>query len=133
MPNNYYYQQPVQQARQQFLGLKGRPVSSFEEARAATVDFDGSVSFFPDLANGRIYTKQCNIDGTASLNMYEFKEMPIVNENSEINLSSYVTRDEFNGALRAIKEALTKTNIAAKPQATSSTPKEEDSQTSFDF
>lgn len=133
MPNNYYYQQPIQQARQQFLGLKGRPVSSFEEARAATVDFDGSVSFFPDLANGRIYTKQCNIDGTASLNMYEFKEMPIVSGNSEINLSSYVTRDEFNGALRAIKEALTKTNIAAQPQVTSSTPKEEDSQTSFDF
>jgi len=39
------------------LGLKGRPVSSLEEVRAAAVDFDGTISFFPDLANGKIYTK----------------------------------------------------------------------------
>ena len=41
-----------------------------------TIDFDGSTFFFPDLANKRIYTKQINIDGTASLNMYELKELP---------------------------------------------------------
>ena len=39
-------------------GLKGRPVASLEEVRAASIDFDGSVFFFPDLANTRIYTKQ---------------------------------------------------------------------------
>ena len=132
MPNNYYYQTPT---RQQFLGLKGRPVSSFEEARAATVDFDGSVSFFPDLANGKIYTKQCNIDGTASLNMYELKELPVVKEPlTDINLSAYVTKEEFQAALKAIKEVLQKTNTAAiaKPsgqtQTTGETP-----QISFDF
>ena len=124
MPTNYYYQQPLQQNRQQFFGLKGRPVSSFEEARAATVDFDGSVSFFPDLANGKIYTKQCNIDGTASLNLYELKELPITQNNNEINLSAYVTKEEFNQALTAIKEVLTKTNIAK----TSVSPKEEKKQ-----
>jgi hypothetical protein len=57
--------------------LKGRPVASLEEARAMTIDFDGSVFYFPDLANKRIYTKQINVDGTASLNMYELKEIPI--------------------------------------------------------
>lgn len=56
--------------------LKGRPVSSLEEARATTIDFDGSVFFFPDLANKRIYTKQINMDGTASLNMYELQALP---------------------------------------------------------
>ena len=66
----YYYPQTANTMTKQVLGLKGRPVSSLEEVRAAAVDFDGSVSFFPDLANGKIYTKQCNIDGTASLNMY---------------------------------------------------------------
>jgi hypothetical protein len=49
---------PVYPARPATLaGLKGRPVSSIEEARATTVDFDGTIFYFPDLANKRIYTK----------------------------------------------------------------------------
>lgn len=55
------------------MGIKGRPVSSIEETRAISIDFDGSVFYFPDLANRRIYTKQINMDGTASLNVYELK------------------------------------------------------------
>ena len=78
MYNNYY--QPQQAATFQptarTIGLKGRPVSSIDEARASTIDFDGSVFFFPDLANKCIYTKQINMDGTAILNMYELKEIP---------------------------------------------------------
>ena len=62
------------------IGLKGRLVSSLEEARATSIDFDGSIFYFPDLANRRIYTKQINLDGTATLNMYELREMPTVNE-----------------------------------------------------
>lgn len=56
------------------MGIKGRPVSSIEEARAISIDFDGSVFYFPDLANRRIYTKQINMDGTASLNVYDLKK-----------------------------------------------------------
>jgi hypothetical protein len=59
------------------MSLKGRLVSSLEEARASSIDFDGSVFNFPDLANKQIYTKQINIDGTASLYVYELREMPI--------------------------------------------------------
>jgi hypothetical protein len=55
-------------------------VSSLEEARATSIDFDGSIFYFPDLANRKIYTKQINLDGTATLNMYELRELPIVNE-----------------------------------------------------
>ena len=111
--SSYYYapqsQSLRQQAQYQQLMLKGRPVSGLEEVRAAAVDFDGTVSFFPDLANGRIFTKQCNIDGTACLNMYELKEIPT---EMPQNMSAYVTRDEFEQAIMAIKEALNpKTNI----------------------
>lgn len=35
----------------QITGLKGRPVSSLDEVRASAVDFDGTISYFPDLAN----------------------------------------------------------------------------------
>ena len=107
--NTGYYQpqrqqttQPLMQQAQPFVGLKGRPVSSLEEARAAAIDFDGSVFFFPDLANKRIYTKQINLDGTASMNMYEYKEVPT----EAFNSSNFVTRQEFDETLNDIKGAL---------------------------
>lgn len=122
-PQNYYYT-PANTTARQMIGLKGRPVSGLEEVRAAAVDFDGSVTFFPDLANGKIYTKQCNIDGTAALNMYELKEIPTVPSPN----SDYVTREEFNTALTALKQALAQTNLVEKsPDQTQSqqTSKEE--------
>lgn len=106
--NSYYYQQtPMQnyyhQLQQQQTGLKGRPVSSFEEARAITIDFDGSTFFFPDTANKRIYTKQINLDGTSSLLVYELRESPIEQNNGQ---TSYVTRDEFEKAILELQSLL---------------------------
>ena len=80
---NYYPQQPINQyvrqpqMPQQAIMLKGRMVSSIEEAKASPIDFDGSIFYFPDLANKRIYTKQINIDGTATLNMYELRPIQV--------------------------------------------------------
>ena len=84
------------------MGIKGRPVSSIEEARAISIDFDGSVFYFPDLANRRIYTKQINMDGTASLNVYELKNEPVVSS------PQYVTREEFETTLAQFKQAILK-------------------------
>lgn len=84
--------------------LKGRPVSSLEEARATTIDFDGSVFFFPDLANKRIYTKQINMDGTASLNMYELQALPVAPTEG----SNFVTREEFEKVLAELRQSLVK-------------------------
>lgn len=106
MYNNYY--QPTQtpayaapQARPS-LTLKGRPVSSLDEARASTIDFDGTVFYFPDLANKRIYTKQINLDGTASLLMYELKEIPTETPTT----TGFITREEFEATISQIKETL---------------------------
>ena len=74
----YQFQRPIQNEQSNYL--KGRPVTSIEEVRATTIDFDGSVFFFPDLANKRIYTKQINYDGTSTINTYEL--LPTLN-NSE--------------------------------------------------
>lgn len=58
MYNNYYQpNQPAYSTAPSRIGLKRRPVSSIDEACASTIDFDGSVFYFPDLANKRIYTK----------------------------------------------------------------------------
>lgn len=90
-----------------------------EEARATSIDFDGSIFYFPDLANKRIYTKQINIDGTATMNVYELRELPIEKEESSFipSVEKFVTKDEFERALAQIREALNKpTAEPARPQ-----------------
>ena len=83
------------------MTLKGRLVSSLEEARATSIDFDGSIFYFPDLANKRIYTKQINMDGTATLCMYELRELPVEKENGGFvpSVEKFVTREEFERVL----------------------------------
>lgn len=117
---NYYPQQAAQQsmnyARQTSIPmlLKGRPVSSLEEVRALSIDFDGSIFYFPDVANKCIYTKQVNLDGTATLNMYELKPIP-----NEISMSTtnnnYITREEFEQALIQLKQSLTPVQPITEP------------------
>ena len=85
-----------------------RPVSSIEEVRACPIDFDGSVFYFADVANKRIYTKQINLDGTVTINLYEQKEL---NQTDQMPNSSYVTKQEFETAinqLRGMYEQLSK-------------------------
>ena len=108
---NQYFPQLQQNFSQQ--SLKGRPVSSLDEVRATSIDFDGSIFYFPDLANKRIYTKQINQDGTSTLNLYEFKP---IQQNPPVK--DYVTREEFETALQQIKSILseTKTQIKSSPQ-----------------
>ena len=80
-----HYQYPQQNNRPQYyenqynnFGLKGRQVSSIDEVKAMTIDFDGTIFYFPDLANNKIYTKQVNsMNGMAQLHVYELKEQPI--------------------------------------------------------
>ena len=100
--------------------LKGRLVSSLEEARATSIDFDGSVFYFPDLANRRIYTKQINLDGTATLNMYELRELPLPNEQQTFASTNFVTRDEFDKVVAQLKAML----VPEQPVAQSELPKQ---------
>lgn len=89
-------------------GLKGRPVSSLEEVRATSIDFDGSIFYFPDLANKRIYTKQINIDGTATLNMYELKEFKEEIKEGFVlpSVEKFVTKDELAQVLAEFRQSL---------------------------
>ena len=108
MYNNYY--QPATTPAANYspairptTGLKGRPVSSLEEARASSIDFDGTVFYFPDLANKRIYTKQINLDGSATLLMYELQEIPVETQ------PTYITREEFENTIAQLKNLLATT------------------------
>lgn len=47
---NSFYPSSQQMRQPNYLPqLKGRPVSSIDEARAIPIDFDGSIFFFPDV------------------------------------------------------------------------------------
>lgn len=80
--------------------IKGRPVVSMEEARASQIDLDGSMYVFTDIGNKKIYTKQINADGTASLNTY------VLEEDKYVSPPEYVTKAEFNQALAQIQAIL---------------------------
>jgi hypothetical protein len=86
--------------------LKGRPVSSLEEARAAQVDLDGSLFVFPDIGNKKIYTKKINLDGTATLNSYSL-DIVAPKEEAE-DVSKYATKEEFQNLKSTLDEILSK-------------------------
>ena len=137
---NYYphrqQQQPSPQMQQMQMQqqippfLKGRPVSSLEEVKAIPIDFDGSIFYFPDIANRKIYTKQINLDGTATINMYEYKVIPIAQEPIQKDTNNtYITRDEFEQSMGKIKEMFAAipssqvTPIQVEPQKKAEVPK----------
>lgn len=82
--------------------IKGRPVVSIDEARASQIDLDGSLYVFPDLGNKKIYTKQINLDGTATFNVFELKA-----EEAPAEGPAYVTKDELDHILEQFKASLT--------------------------
>lgn len=112
-PNNYYAQNNPYLAMGQGMmnnqttanTLKGRPVCSLEEVKAAPIDFDGSLHIFPDISNNKIYTKQLGMDGIVKLNVYDLSQIP--SSSSNINLENYVTKEELMTVVNQIKEAIT--------------------------
>lgn len=102
------YQQSTQQAQQQVI--KGRPVSSYEEAKASMIDLDGSLFVFPDIANGRIYTKQIMMDGTADFRIYNL----VVDGNSQGQTEqsgtqeqpTYVLKKDFDRTVKRLEKKI---------------------------
>ena len=84
--------------------IKGRPVVSIDEARASQIDLDGSLYVFPDLGNKKIYTKQINMDGTATFNIFELAPQAPQSVESQ---PEYITRPQLDEILAQFKESLT--------------------------
>lgn len=102
--------------------IKGRPVVSIEEARASQIDLDGSLFVFTDIGNKKIYTKQINLDGTATLNTYSLVE------NAE-PVETFVTKSEFNQAIELLKKEL----MAQKPIENTVEEKTKQTMPTFNF
>ena len=95
--NAYYPQYQTQQF------IKGRPVSSLEEAKASMIDLDGSLFVFPDIKNNAIYTKQIMLDGSA-----EFKTYQLVQEPKQVQqlVGDYVLMKDFQSAVRELNNKI---------------------------
>ena len=90
--------------------------SSIEEVKACPIDFDGSVFYFADVANKKIYTKQINLDGTVSINLYELKT------DQTANSSSYVTRQEFEETINQLYNYLKPKEEVVQPPTAQQNP-----------
>lgn len=78
MPQYSQYTPGVLQGPQNAQMLKGRVVGSIEEAKAAQVDLDGSVTYFASPGEGRIYAKSIGMNGLPIFQVYELlKNEPV--------------------------------------------------------
>ena len=73
----YSYFQNQTYVRPQAPMLKGRPVSSIEEAKAAAIDFDGSVFLFSRPCQQKDLHQTNQLGRHSNMSMYELKEMPV--------------------------------------------------------
>ena len=111
-PNNYQMQNNQQMGAMQVL--KGRPVSSYDEAKASMIDLDGTLFVFTDIANNCIYTKQILLDGSAELKTYVLQEQKQKEtKRTEESTANYVLKKDFdrtvkelNKQIAGLKEAL---------------------------
>ena len=106
-----------------------RPVSSIDEVRAASIDFDGSVFYFPDLANKKIYTKQIQMDGSLAFNMYELQEMPVSEQQTQMDPNNFITRVEFEDTINWVKKYLEDFTSASRESAAAAVQVSEETKT----
>ena len=121
-PQSYTQMPYQQQAVQQYI--KGRPVSSAEEAKASMIDLDGSLFVFPDVKNKLIYTKQIMLDGTAEFHTYRLVPETKQNAQEQNTMNNqYVLDSDFRAVVGELnrKIELLKNGGVVNEYATEST------------
>ena len=101
------YQQP------QGIYLKGRAVTGIEEVRGTIIDQDGSLFIFPDIGHNKIYTKQINIDGTATINSFALEKTPVQTEQKyvEVEQMNKIIND-FNQQIQILQQRIEELSTA---------------------
>lgn len=93
--------------------LKGWPVTSIEQARAARIDLDGSPFLFTDYGHGKIYMKQINMDGTAALRTFS------LTDDTTPQQPEFITREQFQNTIIELRNSLmqqTAPTVQPQPQ-----------------
>ena len=98
--------QPMQTPIQTEKFFKTLPVTSFDEAKAAMISFDGSLNIYVDTQHDRIYTKQLTNNGLAELKVYTLSKESEPKE----NVVEYVTKGDYNALLERVNKLQEKLN-----------------------
>lgn len=122
-PQNIYPQpqplpQPMQQPiqTQQQGGFNIIPVANADEAKAVQTPFDGSILILPNINNGKIYTKQLNMNtGSAIFNEYSINTpapAPASATNTTANIPTpvYATQKELDDLRQELFDKLNALN-----------------------
>jgi len=92
--------QPMQTPIQSEKFFKTLPVTSFDEAKAAMISFDGSLNIYVDTQHDRIYTKQLTNNGLAELKVYTLSKEDKPSE----NIVEYVTKVDYDKLLEKVNK-----------------------------
>lgn len=104
----------MQQAPIQALAIRANFVTCKEEAIAAQVPFDNTLSVFVDNTNGCIYTKQFDTEtGESNFNCYTLEVQSDKPAPKIIPKTKYVERSEFNSCINELQAAI---DALAKPK-----------------
>lgn len=80
--------QPTQTQQPQFPSV--RPVTSIEEVRGITPNFDGSKMWFEDATNKKLYSKYIDLNGVPHMDIYNLSSEDKKQE------AAYCTKEEYN-------------------------------------
>lgn len=104
--NQQLMQPPLQNSLQNDKFFKTLPVTSFDEAKAAMISFDGSLNIYVDTQHDRIYTKQLTNNGLAELKVYTLSKESEPKE----SVVEYVTKGDYNALLERVNKLQEKLN-----------------------
>lgn len=102
-PNMNMPQQGMSMPTPQSNGIK--MVTSIEETKNVTPNFDGTEIYFKDTVNKKLYVKYINLNGLPQTDVYKFETQ------TEVKPTTYVTQEDFD-SLREQVESLTKSPTA---------------------
>lgn len=104
-------QQPAQQPP---MNIKGWPVASEDDARKAMIDLDGSIFLFPDVQNGRVFSKQINTaDFSPIFRTYQLVDTQERKDAPGHDMSTYVSRQDFDQTVQSLKEEIEQLSTAS--------------------
>lgn len=82
------------------MGVKGRPVASVDEVKAAQIELDGSMTYFPCPAERAIYTKAIDLNGMPIIQTYKLAN------NAGPNYATFEQFEQLQERLAAVETTL---------------------------
>ena len=112
MQQQAYRSMPPQPAP--MYGIKGRPVTNIEEARAAQIDFDGSMSYFPCPAERKIFAKGLDLNGNPVFEVYQLVNGNVQQQPNYVESSAFMALQQ---RVEQLEAALKGANNNVQPYA----------------